>query len=74
MRCTTLKKLGVKVKSAVPGIGEKMQDHNAMAIVYGTTNTLVGDTPFATFVTAQDVLGNKTAWPPHHPARSPHWA
>ncbi|KAF2850036.1 GMC oxidoreductase [Plenodomus tracheiphilus IPT5] len=58
---TILKKLGVKVKSAVPGVGENMLDHNAMVIVYGTTNNLVGDTPFATLVTAQDVLGNKTA-------------
>ncbi|KAF1970987.1 GMC oxidoreductase [Bimuria novae-zelandiae CBS 107.79] len=52
-------KLGVKVKSAMPGVGENMQDHNAMVIGYGTANTLVGDTPFATLVTAQDALGNK---------------
>ena len=62
MRCyRILKKLGVKVKSAVPGVGENMQDHNAMVTVYGTTNNIVGYTPFATLVTAQDVLGNKTA-------------
>ncbi|KAF1952101.1 alcohol oxidase [Byssothecium circinans] len=58
---TLLKKLGVKVKSAVPGVGENMLDHHGSAVVYNTANILVGETPFATLVTAQDVLGNKTA-------------
>jgi choline dehydrogenase len=61
MYCSILKKLGVKVKSAVPGVGENMQDHHGIGTVYSTSRNLVGNTPFATLVTAQDVLGNKTA-------------
>jgi choline dehydrogenase len=61
MRNYRMKKLDVKVKSAVLDVGKNMENHNAMVVVYGNTRTLVGDPRFATLVTAQDVLGNKTA-------------
>ncbi|KAL5113210.1 hypothetical protein ACEQ8H_008917 [Pleosporales sp. CAS-2024a] len=56
-----LKKLNIPLKAAVPGVGENMQDHNAMMALRPTSSQLVGITPFAALVNAQDVLGNRTA-------------
>ncbi|KAF2823613.1 hypothetical protein CC86DRAFT_57494 [Ophiobolus disseminans] len=57
----TMKKLGKKIKSDVPCGGDHMPDHNALSVVFDATNTLVGGTPVATLVTAEEVPGNKTA-------------
>lgn len=56
-----LKKLGIKTKLSLPGVGESLQDHNIVAMTYSLKQQFVGRIPYATMPTAHDLFGNKTA-------------
>lgn len=56
-----LKKLGIETVVDLPGVGENFQDQPKFTAVYTPKTATPGVfTPFAAFVTAQDVFGNKT--------------
>ncbi|GAB1314581.1 Glucose oxidase [Madurella fahalii] len=56
-----LKKLGIETKVNLPGVGESMQDHNGVSMMYGLNGNIEGRIPFATMPTAYDVWGNETS-------------
>ncbi|KXX73018.1 Glucose oxidase [Madurella mycetomatis] len=56
-----LKKLGIKTKVNLPGVGESMQDHNGISMMYALNSNIEGRIPFATMPTAYDVWGNETS-------------
>lgn len=59
--CSFLKKLGIETVVDLPGVGENLQDQPKLSSVYTPKTATPGAlTPFAAFVTAQDVFGDKT--------------
>jgi choline dehydrogenase len=56
-----LSKLGIEVKVDLPGVGENFQDQPDLTLTYTPKKETPGVfTPYAAFVTAQDVFGDKT--------------
>ncbi|OTB07237.1 putative GMC oxidoreductase [Hypoxylon sp. CI-4A] len=57
----TLDKYGIETKISLPGVGENLQEQPNVILEYTSTNDSTGTTPYATFATAYDLFGNKTA-------------
>ena len=56
-----LTKLGIEVRVELPGVGENFQDQPDLTLSYSPkTATPDAFTPYAAFVTAKDVFGDKT--------------
>lgn len=56
-----LTKLGIKVRIELPGVGESFQDQPDLTLSYAQKMATPGVfTPYAAFVTAKDVFGDKT--------------
>ncbi len=56
-----LRKLGIEVKIDLPGVGENLQDQPDLTLSYHPkTATPSAFTPYAAFVTAKDVFGDKS--------------
>ena len=58
---TLLTKLGIEVRVDLPGVGENFQDQPDLTLSYSPETATPGVfTPYAAFVTAKDVFGDKT--------------
>ena len=56
-----LTKLGIEVRVELPGVGENFQDQPDLTLSYSPETATPGVfTPYAAFVTAKDVFGDKT--------------
>jgi choline dehydrogenase len=52
-----LHSLGIEVKVPLPGVGRNLQEQPHIALVYKAKRNSSGLTPYATFVTAEDIFG-----------------
>ena len=58
---TLLTKLGIEVRVDLPGVGENFQDQPDLTVSYSPETATPGVfTPYAAFVTAKDVFGDRT--------------
>lgn len=55
-----LDELGIDVKINLPGVGKNLQEQPHVGLVYESKQNVTGFTPYATFLTAEDIFGNQT--------------
>ncbi|KAI4869417.1 putative GMC oxidoreductase [Hypoxylon rubiginosum] len=56
-----LKRHGIETLVELHGVGEHLQDQPNTVLAYSSTINTTGTAPYATFATAQDIFGDKTA-------------